>query len=190
MNTASEAVSFMRAGLPLTTGQKLLNMAVNKSGAVSPAARATASITPVRMPGMAVGISDPPHDLCGVAPMPIAASRILAGTMRMASSAVRITRQHQERQGHATGQGREMARHQHHHLVGEHAGQDRRKTGEHLGRETHGLGQAALGPDLGQEDRRQHAQGHGDEGGDAHHDDRAQDGVAEAAALVHGRRRQ
>jgi len=42
---------------PLSKSQKLLKSAVNSSGAVSPAARATASMTPVRMPGIAVGRS-------------------------------------------------------------------------------------------------------------------------------------
>ncbi len=68
--------------------QYSLKSAVNSSGAVSPAARATASITPVRMPGRAVGKITQVTTCVGVAPMPIAASRILAGTRLIASSAV------------------------------------------------------------------------------------------------------
>ncbi len=68
----------------------MLKRAVKRSGAVSPAALAMASMMPVRMPGMAVGRRTI-HTVCVVvAPMPIAASRIFAGTMRMASSEVRM----------------------------------------------------------------------------------------------------
>ena len=68
----------------------MLNSAVNSSGAVSPAARATASMTPVRMPGTAVGSSTIQTTWVRVAPMPMAASFIRDGTMRIASSAVRM----------------------------------------------------------------------------------------------------
>ena len=64
---------------------------MNSSGAVSPAARATASSTPVKRPGRAAGRITI-HTACVVVqPMPTAASRMRCGTMRMASSAVSST---------------------------------------------------------------------------------------------------
>ena len=70
MRTASEAVGFMSS--PIVFGrnsgderliQKSLNSAVKSSGAVSPAARATASMTPVRYAGEAVGSTTVEHHL-------------------------------------------------------------------------------------------------------------------------------
>src|SRR5690348_908239 len=71
--------------------QYSLNSAVNNSGAVSPAARATASIMPVSIAGAAVGNTTLVTTCVGVAPIPIAASRILAGTPLIASFAVSKT---------------------------------------------------------------------------------------------------
>src|SRR5258708_31665785 len=93
--TASDAVGFIRS--PIVLGkkfgavpliQKLLNSAVNSSGAVSPAARATASITPVSIAGAAVGPITFVTTSVGVAPIPIAASRLPDGTRLIAPSAV------------------------------------------------------------------------------------------------------
>src|SRR6478609_3571697 len=68
----------------------LLN-AVNKSGAVSPATRATASITPVAMPGAAVrSITRTVARHLGT-PSPSAASRSDSGTNLSSSSVVRVT---------------------------------------------------------------------------------------------------
>ena len=90
MKTASEAVGSSRFTPSLPIGQKLLKPAVKSKGAVSPAARATDNITPVRIPGRAVGSMTRRTVCARVAPMPIAASRMCAGTMRIASSEVRM----------------------------------------------------------------------------------------------------
>src|SRR5215469_13968237 len=94
--TAKEAVGFMRSLRVLGRNcgdvrliQKLLNKEVNSSGAVSPAALATANMTPVRIPDKAVGTTTCETTWVGVAPMPTAASRIRGGTLLIASSAVR-----------------------------------------------------------------------------------------------------
>ena len=64
---------------------------MNSSGADSPATRATPSMMPVRMPGSAVGSTTLATTWVGVQPMPTAASFIRVGTVRIDSSAVRIT---------------------------------------------------------------------------------------------------
>src|SRR5271166_2950632 len=95
MRTASDAVGFIKSltalgrkygGVRLI--QNSLKSEVNSNGAVSPAARASASMTPVRIPGKAVGRITLVTTCVGVAPIPIAASRIRDGTRLMASSAV------------------------------------------------------------------------------------------------------
>ena len=64
---------------------------MNRSGADSPATRATLSMTPVRIPGRAVGRTIFQIICVRVHPMPSAASFILRGTVFIASSAVRTT---------------------------------------------------------------------------------------------------
>ena len=134
----------------------MLNSAVNSSGAVSPAARATASMTPVRMPGIAVG-SSTIHTVCvSVAPMPIAASFIRAGTMRMASSEVRmIVGSIRIGARRAPANAEIAAGRQHDRAVGEHAGEDGGKPGQHLRAEAHDALTAATPDPVRQIDRRQ-----------------------------------
>ena len=64
---------------------------MKSSGAVSPAARATASITPVMTPGSAVGSVTLRITWVRVQPMPYAASFMIFGTIFKDSSAVRMT---------------------------------------------------------------------------------------------------
>ena len=64
---------------------------MKRSGADSPATRATPNITPVRIPGSAVGSTIFQIIWVRVQPMPSAASFILRGTIFMASSAVSTT---------------------------------------------------------------------------------------------------
>src|SRR5262249_14724143 len=85
INTASDGVGSIGLGV----SQYLLNSAVNKSGAVSPAARATASITPVSRPGRAVGSTTFQTTCVWVQPIPMAASRMRCGTILIACSAVK-----------------------------------------------------------------------------------------------------
>ena len=65
--------------------------AVNSSGAVSPAARATASSEPVTRPGSAVGSTMRKTTRQRGAPSASAASRRLSGTRLSTTSAVRVT---------------------------------------------------------------------------------------------------
>src|SRR3954447_7500727 len=67
-----------------------LPSAVNSNGAVSPAARATASITPVRIPGMAVRMTTEITVRQVGTPSASAASRSEPGTSRRISSVVRM----------------------------------------------------------------------------------------------------
>src|SRR5205823_9716342 len=64
---------------------------VNNNGAVSPAARATASIAPLTMPGRADGSTIPSVVRHVRAPIAALASRRLFGTSRSISSVVRTT---------------------------------------------------------------------------------------------------
>ena len=71
--------------------KKRLPKAVNRSGAVSPETRATASIAPVAIPEAAAGSTTPVVTLhCG-APSASAPSRKEVGTSLSISSVVRVT---------------------------------------------------------------------------------------------------
>src|SRR5262249_31614415 len=91
MRTAREAVGCMSLTAPCSTSQKLLKSAVNSRGAVSPAAPATANMTPVRMAGRAVGSTILQMTWLRVQPIPYAASRVMRDTVFIASSAVSTT---------------------------------------------------------------------------------------------------
>ncbi len=62
---------------------------MNSSGAVSPAMRASASTTPVMMPGSAAGSTTVNTARARVAPSASAPSRIVPGTSSSSSSVVR-----------------------------------------------------------------------------------------------------
>ena len=81
MLTGSEAMGSLS-----DSDQKRLLNAVNKSGAVSPATRATASITPTAIPGAAVLSITRSVARQLVTPSPSAASRSASGTRRNSSS--------------------------------------------------------------------------------------------------------
>ena len=69
----------------------LLPSTVKINGAVSPAPRANANITPVTIPGKAAGIITVNVEYHVGAPSPRAASRIDSGTSFNISSVVRVT---------------------------------------------------------------------------------------------------
>ena len=122
--------------------------------------------------------------------MPMAASRTLAGTMRIASSAVRITVGNIKRDSAAlAGHRRKTAGQKHNRTVSEHARQNRRQAGEDLRAEPHDLCKPRLGPYLGQIDCRQDAEGNAQKGGNSHHQQRSHNAVAESSARLKGRRR-
>ena len=73
--------------MSLVLKKRLLN-AVNSSGAVSPAMRASASTMPVMMPGSAAGSTTLKTARARVAPSASAPSRIEPGTSRSSSSVV------------------------------------------------------------------------------------------------------
>ena len=105
--------------------------------------------------------------------------------MRMASSAVSITVgsiNSARAIPPATAENPPVT--QHHRAISEYARQNRGKAAEHLGPEAHDLGQPGLRADFRQEDGGHDSHGHADQRGDAHHDQRAENGVAEAAALA------
>jgi hypothetical protein len=74
--------------LRLVVKNRLFN-AVNSSGAVSPEMRASARMTPVRMPGSAAGTTTEKTARARVAPSARAPSRMLPGTSSSSSSVVR-----------------------------------------------------------------------------------------------------
>ncbi len=136
-------------------------------------------MTPVRMPGKAVGSMTRRTVWARVAPMPMAASRMRAGTMRMASSEVRMIVGSMSSERAAARNGGN-ADHHHQHAVGHHPGENRRVAAEGLGREAHRGCQLRIRPDLSQEDRRHHADGHGNHGGNDYNHQRPHNGVSKA----------
>src|ERR1700676_3118607 len=82
--TGSDAVGWLQPGL-----QKRLPNAVNKRGAVSPATRANASKTAVRIPRYAAGTTTDAIVFHLLAPRAMAPSRSERGTARRNSSVLR-----------------------------------------------------------------------------------------------------
>ena len=110
-----------------------------------------------------------------------------AGTSRMNSSVERASDgHHEERQRHAAGQRGEALHVGDHEAVGDDADDDGGHAGEHLGGEADDAAQRPV-PLLGQEDPRADARrGSADEAREPHHEERPDDGVADAAAgLAH-----
>ena len=95
--------------------------------------------------------------------------------------------QHQDGDGHRSGNGGVASRHQHHRAIGEHAGQNRGEAGQHLGGKPDGAGEAvpvsAWAMNSGQD-----AQRNADQGRQHHDDGGADDGVTEAAPLFRAER--
>jgi hypothetical protein len=99
-------------------------------------------------------------------------------------------REHEQGERDATRRGGETAGQDHDDRVGEHAREDGREPGEHLGAEPYDLRGPRVGSELGDEDRRQDPERHADRRRDRDHHQRADEGVAEAApGRERGRRR-
>ena len=161
--------------------------AMISSGAVSPMTRATASVTPVMIPAMAVGRTTLTMVRHFGTPRAYAASRSSCGTsLNISSHGADHDRDHQQRQRDRAAEAHPdaLAEEQHEQRVGEEARDDRGDAGHHVDEEGDRARHRGPLAVLHEVDRGEQADRHGDDRGHQRDQQRAHDGVVDAAALA------